>query len=70
MVPYKGKNLTGRALQQQVDKWVAYGTIEPSAGEAIKRVAANPDTYLDLVRAPPRPAPTRRPTLAVTCRRW
>ena len=48
-VPYKGKKLTGAALEKQVDKWVSYGTIEPSAGEAIKRVSNNPG-WLDLVR--------------------
>lgn len=40
-VPYKGKILTGAALQDQVDKWVSYGTIEPSAGEAIKDASQN-----------------------------
>ncbi|CAM9178282.1 unnamed protein product, partial [Choristocarpus tenellus] len=38
-VPYKGKILEGAELVAQVDKWVAYGTIEPTAGEAIKDVA-------------------------------
>ena len=50
VVPYKGKNLSGAELCAQADRWVAYGTIEPSAGEAIKRVANNPDQFLDLVR--------------------
>jgi Protein tyrosine phosphatase-like protein, PTPLA len=34
-VPYKGKTLHDHALKAQVQKWVDYGTIEPSAGEAI-----------------------------------
>lgn len=38
-VPYKGEILTGKALEDQVDKWVSYGTIEPSAGKAIKDVS-------------------------------
>lgn len=46
-VPYKGKNLSGQALKDQVDKWVSYGTIEESAGEAIKNCVDKPG-YLDL----------------------
>eukprot|EP00551_Chaetoceros_affinis_P007154 CAMPEP_0203667514 /NCGR_PEP_ID=MMETSP0090-20130426/4344_1 /ASSEMBLY_ACC=CAM_ASM_001088 /TAXON_ID=426623 /ORGANISM="Chaetoceros affinis, Strain CCMP159" /LENGTH=754 /DNA_ID=CAMNT_0050531703 /DNA_START=90 /DNA_END=2354 /DNA_ORIENTATION=+ len=46
-VPYKGKNLSGQALKDQVDKWVSYGTIEASAGEAIKNCVDKPG-YLDL----------------------
>lgn len=34
-IPYKGKVLKGQALKDQVKLWVDYGTIEPSAGEAI-----------------------------------
>lgn len=40
-IPYKGKMLEGEALQRQVERWVAYGTIEPSAGEAILAVMRN-----------------------------
>jgi hypothetical protein len=46
-VPYKGKTLSGQALKDQVRKWVDYGTIEPSAGDAIVDVIDNPG-YLDL----------------------
>jgi len=46
-VPYKGKNLSGQALKDQVDKWVSYGTIEESAGEAIKNCVDKPG-YIDL----------------------
>jgi len=46
-VPYKGKNLSGQALKDQVDKWVSYGTIEKSAGDAIKNCVDRPG-YLDL----------------------
>eukprot|EP00752_Nemacystus_decipiens_P001371 g1359.t2 len=38
-VPYKDKILKGKALEDQVDKWVSYGTIEPSVGAAIKEVS-------------------------------
>lgn len=40
-VPYKDRMLVGKELEDQVDKWVSYGTIEPSAGAAIKGVAKN-----------------------------
>ncbi len=46
-VPYNGMNLTGEALKNQVDKWVSYGTIEESAGVAIKNCVDKPD-YIDL----------------------
>eukprot|EP00934_Nitzschia_sp_Nitz4_P003826 Nitzschia sp. Nitz4//scaffold3_size479765//106428//108874//NITZ4_000043-RA/size479765-processed-gene-0.61-mRNA-1//1//CDS//3329550587//3816//frame0 len=42
-VPYKGKTLKGEELKAQVKKWVDYGTIEPSAGEAIIGCVDNPD---------------------------
>ena len=41
-VPYKGKILKGQELKEQVKKWVEYGTIEPSAGEAIIGSVDNP----------------------------
>ena len=47
-VPYKnyetGKQvlLEGMELIKQIDEWVAYGTIEPECGEAIKEVVRNP----------------------------
>ena len=46
-VPYKGKTLSGEALKSQVRKWVEYGTIEQSAGDAIIACSDNP-SYLDL----------------------
>mmetsp|Transcript_1219 Transcript_1219/g.3464 ORF Transcript_1219/g.3464 Transcript_1219/m.3464 type:complete len:759 (-) Transcript_1219:35-2311(-) len=46
-IPYKGKTLSGEALKAQVRKWVEYGTIEPSAGDAIIQCADSPK-YLDL----------------------
>lgn len=41
-VPYKGEILKGESLKNQVKKWVDYGTIEPSAGEAIIGCVDNP----------------------------
>ncbi len=41
-IPYKGKTLKGEELKAQVKKWVDYGTIEPSAGEAIIGCVDNP----------------------------
>uniref|UniRef100_A0A6S9ITY6 very-long-chain (3R)-3-hydroxyacyl-CoA dehydratase n=2 Tax=Ditylum brightwellii TaxID=49249 RepID=A0A6S9ITY6_9STRA len=46
-VPYNGKTLAGQELKDQVKKWVDYGTIEPSAGEAIIKCVDNPG-WLDL----------------------
>lgn len=46
-VPYKGKTLYGEELRAQVAKWVDYGTIEPSAGDAIYKCIDNPK-WLDL----------------------
>lgn len=42
-VPYKGGTLSGDKLKAQVKKWVDYGTIEPSAGEAIIKCVDNPE---------------------------
>ena len=46
-VPYKGRTLKGEELKTQVKKWVEYGTIEPSAGEAIIGCVDNP-TWCEL----------------------
>eukprot|EP00550_Attheya_septentrionalis_P012864 CAMPEP_0198301456 /NCGR_PEP_ID=MMETSP1449-20131203/51650_1 /TAXON_ID=420275 /ORGANISM="Attheya septentrionalis, Strain CCMP2084" /LENGTH=752 /DNA_ID=CAMNT_0044003539 /DNA_START=26 /DNA_END=2284 /DNA_ORIENTATION=+ len=46
-IPYKGKTLSGQALKDQVQKWVDYGTIEPTAGSAIQNCVDNPG-WLDL----------------------
>ena len=59
-VPYGGKQglpyykfrdsnnvLEGKKLLEQIDKWTAYGTIEASAGEAMKEVVLHPE-WLDL----------------------
>ncbi len=39
-MPYKGKQLKGQELLTQLDKWVSYGTIEPSCRDAIRTVRA------------------------------
>ena len=46
-IQYKGKSISGDELRAQVKKWVDYGTIEPSAGEAILNCADHPE-WLDL----------------------
>jgi hypothetical protein len=47
VIPYKGKQLKGKELQKQIERWVSYGTIEPDAGEAILQVINNP-SWCDL----------------------
>ncbi|KAL7567360.1 hypothetical protein ACA910_010256 [Epithemia clementina (nom. ined.)] len=42
-VPYKGDTLSGDKLKQQVQVWVDYGTIEPSAGRAIMQCVDHPE---------------------------
>lgn len=42
-VPYKGKTLEGQELKEQVQKWIDYGTIEPSAGKAIMDCVDKPE---------------------------
>lgn len=46
-VPYQGQRLSGDDLLAQLDRWVAQGTLEPSAAAAIRWVARNP-AALDL----------------------
>jgi len=46
-VPYHGMRLRGADLQRQLDSWTDRGVIEPSAAQALRDVAANPD-WLDL----------------------
>ena len=46
-VPYKGKELRGQALLDQLDTWQRKGIIEPSHAEAMKRVHSHPE-WLDL----------------------
>jgi hypothetical protein len=42
-LPHRGSLLEGTALRRQLDRWVADGVMEPSAAEAVRTVAANPD---------------------------
>lgn len=46
-VPFHGERLSGDALHRQLDAWTAAGSMEPSAADAVRDVAANPD-WLDL----------------------
>lgn len=40
-VPIGGKMLSGSALLEQINSWLAHGIIEPSAGAALTRVSKN-----------------------------
>ena len=42
MVSYKGKNLSGAALKDQLAKWATYGTIEPDAANTLSKLADGP----------------------------
>ncbi len=42
VLPYRGGRLVGDDLRRQLDRWVAAGVMEPDAGEAVRRVMANP----------------------------
>jgi hypothetical protein len=46
-LPYEGETLRGDSLHRRLDAWVTAGTIEESAAEAVREVAANPG-WLDL----------------------
>jgi hypothetical protein len=46
-LPYGKEVLRGDALSRRLDAWVTAGIVEPSAAEAVREVAANPD-WLDL----------------------
>lgn len=47
VIPYKDGFLKGQEIKDQVKKWVDYGTIEPSAGEAIIKCVDNPAWLTD-----------------------
>jgi Protein tyrosine phosphatase-like protein, PTPLA len=47
-VPYKGKTLSGQALKDKIRQWVDYGTIEPSAGDAMIKCVDNPAWLKDI----------------------
>jgi hypothetical protein len=42
-VPYRGRELHGRELSQQLERWVDAGTVERSFADAVRRVMENPD---------------------------
>jgi hypothetical protein len=46
-VPYRGDVLVGDRLRRRLDAWELAGVMEPSHGDAVRRVLANPD-WLDL----------------------
>lgn len=43
VVPWRGERLHGVALERQLDRWVARGSMEPSAAASIRAVAAHPE---------------------------
>jgi len=47
-VPYKGQILSGQPLKDQIKKWVDYGTIEQSCGDAMINCVDNESKWLDL----------------------
>jgi hypothetical protein len=42
-VPYRGRQLEGSALSQQLERWTEAGVIEQSFADAVRRVAEHPD---------------------------
>ncbi|WP_210491739.1 hypothetical protein [Patulibacter sp. SYSU D01012] len=42
-LPYRGGRLRGDALLRQLDAWTESGVMEPSAADAVRRVAENPE---------------------------
>ena len=44
-VPYRGKELSGSALIEQVRSWVAYGVAEPSLLTAVSRAVNHPEWF-------------------------
>ena len=42
-LPYRGAVLRGDEIRRVVDRWIAAGVVEPSVGEAVAAVLANPD---------------------------
>ena len=47
VIPYRGRELRGDALERQLDSWEKAGIIEPSCAAAIRLVMTNPQ-WLDL----------------------
>ena len=42
-IPYRGENLSGAALSDLLDRWIADGVVEPSCAAALRLVQDNPD---------------------------
>jgi hypothetical protein len=42
-LPFRGERLRGDALLRRLDTWVECGSVEPSAAEAVRTVAAHPE---------------------------
>ena len=57
-LPLRGAALAGAELAAQVDKWAAYGCVEPDVATAVRAVTADP------AKAPPR---TPRNPLSASC---
>mmetsp|Transcript_30151 Transcript_30151/g.70344 ORF Transcript_30151/g.70344 Transcript_30151/m.70344 type:complete len:495 (-) Transcript_30151:31-1515(-) len=50
VVPYKGEELRGEKLKEQLGAWASYGTIEQSAADAVSKVLAGGPPWLDFSR--------------------
>ncbi|WP_134324266.1 hypothetical protein [Cumulibacter soli] len=42
-IPFRGERLAAENLRRQLDDWVARGSMEPSAADAVRAVQQNPD---------------------------
>jgi Protein tyrosine phosphatase-like protein, PTPLA len=49
-VPYKGTILSGQPLKDQIQKWVDYGTIEPSCGKAMQTCIDHPEWVANVAK--------------------
>ena len=45
VVPYRGKQLSGAALDERIDAWARGGIIEPGAAAALHRCSQNPEWF-------------------------
>ena len=44
-VPYRGEELSGRALAQRIDDWCSRGIVEPSAAASLTRCVQHPEWF-------------------------
>ena len=42
-MPYRGRELSGRGLERQLERWVGNGIVEPSFARSIRRVMEHPE---------------------------